>query len=204
MHAPGALGRAFRHLVQKYHSALPFLHPHGMRRQPRQPIRQFRKLMEMCGENRAAADRRVQRFQHRPRDGEPVQGGGATADLVHHHQGARPGLVQDRRGLGHLDHEGGAPARQVVRSADAAEQPVHHADPRAIQPAPAGKPAPARRSVRSAGGRWTCRPCSVRSAAERGVRVRGHSDWGRRQPDRQLPLPRPDDGRRGSGTPRHR
>ena len=39
-----------------------------------------------------------------------------------------PGLVQDRGGLRHLHHEGGAAARQVVRGADPAEQPVHDAD----------------------------------------------------------------------------
>ena len=40
------------------------------------------------------------------------------------------GLVQDRRGLDHLDHEGRAPARQVVGGADPAEELVDDADPR--------------------------------------------------------------------------
>ena len=38
------------------------------------------------------------------------------------------GLVQDRRGLDHLDHEGRAAARQVVGGADPAEQLVDDAD----------------------------------------------------------------------------
>ena len=128
MHAPGTTGRALRHFVQEDHSPLPFLHPHGVRLQPRQPIRQFRKFMEMCGENGTAADRRMQRLQHRPGDRQAVERRGAAADLVHHDQRARPGLMQDRGGLGHLHHEGGAAARQIVRRADTAEQPVHHAD----------------------------------------------------------------------------
>ena len=41
----------------------------------------------------------------------------------------RPRLVQDRRGLDHLDHEGRAAARQIVGGADPAEQAVDDADP---------------------------------------------------------------------------
>ena len=70
----------------------------------------------------------MQRLQHRPGDREAVQRGGAAADLVHHDQRARAGLVQDGGGLGHLHHEGGAAARQVVGRADAGEQAVDHAD----------------------------------------------------------------------------
>ena len=39
-------------------------------------------------------------------------------------------LVQDRRRLDHLDHEGRAPAREVVGGADAREQPVDDAEMR--------------------------------------------------------------------------
>jgi hypothetical protein len=41
---------------------------------------------------------------------------------------ARSGLVEDRGGLDHLDHEGRASARQIVGGADAREQPVDDAD----------------------------------------------------------------------------
>ena len=37
-------------------------------------------------------------------------------------------LVEDRRGLHHLDHEGGSPARQVVSGTDTAEQAVDDPD----------------------------------------------------------------------------
>ena len=40
------------------------------------------------------------------------------------------GLVEDAARLHHLDHEGGAPARQVVGGTDAREQPVDDADVR--------------------------------------------------------------------------
>ncbi len=45
---------------------------------------------------------------------------------------ALAGLVQDRRGLHHLDHEGRAAAREIVGGADAAEQAIDHADPRRL------------------------------------------------------------------------
>ena len=155
--------------------------------QPRQPIRQFGKLVEMCGENGAAADRRVQRLQHRPGDRQAVERRGAAADLVHHHQRARAGLVQDRGGLGHFDHEGGAPARQVVRRRRRGRTagPPRRCAP--TPPAPAGRPAPARRSARSAAERSTCRPCSGRSAAARAARATGRSGSARRRRGRPAP-----------------
>ena len=52
-------------------------------------------------------------------------------------------LVQDRRGLDHLDHEGGAAARQIVGGADAAEQAVDDADLRPTPPARSCPSAPA-------------------------------------------------------------
>ncbi len=70
----------------------------------------------------------MQGLQYRPGDGEPVQGRRAAADLIHHHQAARAGLMQDRGGFRHLHHEGAAAARQVIRRADAGEQPVDDAD----------------------------------------------------------------------------
>ena len=44
---------------------------------------------------------------------------------------SRRRLGEDRRGLDHLDHEGRTAAREIVGGADAAEQAVDDADPRA-------------------------------------------------------------------------
>ena len=44
-------------------------------------------------------------------------------------------LVEDRGGLDHLHHEGGAAAREIVGRADAREQPVDDADAGAARPA---------------------------------------------------------------------
>ena len=63
-----------------------------------------------------------------PGDGKPVVGGGAAPDLIEDHQRALAGLVEDGGGLHHLDHEGGAPAREIVSGAYAGEEPVYHTD----------------------------------------------------------------------------
>ena len=84
----------------------------------------------MGGEQGPAAVGLVQALDRRPGDREPVEGRGAAADLVEDDEGAGRRLVQDRRRLDHLDHEGRAAAREVVGRADPGEQAVDDADPR--------------------------------------------------------------------------
>ena len=85
-------------------------------------------FVEMRGEQRAAAIALVQMLDRRPGYGEPVEGRGAAADFVQNDQRALAGLIEDRRGLDHLDHESRVAARQIVGGADAREQPVDDAD----------------------------------------------------------------------------
>ena len=132
MDAVGAVGGARRHLVQEHHVALPFLDAHGGVEQPRQLGRQRGELVVMRGKQRAAAVLLVQMLDRRPGDRQAVEGRGAAPDLVEDDERALARLVEDRRGLDHLDHEGRAAAREIVGRADAAEQPVDHADPRAL------------------------------------------------------------------------
>ncbi len=84
--------------------------------------------MKVRGEQGAAAVLLVQVLDRRPGDRQAVEGRGAAADLVEDDQAAFARLVEDRRGLDHLDHEGRAAAGQIVGRADAAEQPVDDAD----------------------------------------------------------------------------
>ncbi|KPM85644.1 hypothetical protein AOR10_24195, partial [Vibrio alginolyticus] len=67
-----------------------------------------------------------------PGQRQAIEGAGAAADLVHQHQAFIGGVVQDAGGLGHLHHEGGASAGQVVRGADAGKDTVHRADLRLV------------------------------------------------------------------------
>jgi len=69
-------------------------------------------------------------FEHRAGNAHAVEGRRAAADLVENEQGARRCLMQDLAHLGHLDHEGGLAAGQVVARADAREDAVDNADAR--------------------------------------------------------------------------
>ena len=128
MDAVGTIGGTRRHLMQEHDFVLPFLDPHGVRRQCGQAFLECAQFVEVGGKQRPAFVDVVQMFQRRPGDREAVEGGGAAADLVENHQAVRCRLVEDGRGLDHLDHEGRSPARQIVGGADAAEQPVDDAD----------------------------------------------------------------------------
>ena len=56
-----------------------------------------------------------------------------AADLIENDQRARAGLIEDGGSFDHLDHEGRAPAGEIVGGADAREQPVDDADMRAAR-----------------------------------------------------------------------
>ena len=71
--------------------------------------REPRQFVIMRGDEAPAEDHVVQMLQHRPGDGKPVEGRRSAPDLVEDHEAAAGGLVEDRGGLRHLDHEGGAP-----------------------------------------------------------------------------------------------
>src|SRR5690606_3346161 len=59
---------------------------------------------------------------------QPVVGRSAAPDLVHQHQRLLGGVVQDVAGLGHLHHEGGLAAGEVVAGANAGEDAVDRTD----------------------------------------------------------------------------
>ena len=68
-----------------------------------------------------------------PREAQAVERARAAADFVEDHQAARRGVVQNVRGLAHLHHERGLPARQIVAGADAGEDAVHQIDARVLR-----------------------------------------------------------------------
>ena len=106
-------------------------HPHRQVEQPRQRLGELRQFVEMRGEQRARAVDVVEMLDAGVGDREAVEGRRAAADLVEDDERALGRLVEDRRRLDHLDHEGRAAAREIVGRADAREQPVDDADMRA-------------------------------------------------------------------------
>ena len=86
------------------------------------------QLVVMGGEQRFAADVVADVFYHGAGDAHAVKRRGTAADLVQDDQAAAGGVLQNLRHFGHLDHEGGLPGGEVVRSADAGEDRIHNAD----------------------------------------------------------------------------
>ena len=84
----------------------------------------------MRGEQGATAVVLVEMLRRCPGNGEAVIGRGAAPDLVQNDQRTLRRLIEDRRRLHHLDHEGAAPRRQIVARADTGEEPVDDADMR--------------------------------------------------------------------------
>ena len=110
-------------------------------------------------EQRQAAVLLRELVRDRPREREAVEGRGAAADLVDQHQALRRRAVQDRRRLGHLDHERRAPAGEIVGGADARVDRVERADARRARRHERAAVARAARSPPPAACRSTCRPC---------------------------------------------
>ena len=79
----------------------------------------------MGGEERFRAHLIVQVLHNGPRQREAVKGARAAPDFIQHNQAARGGVVENVRGLGHLNHEGGLPTRQIIAGANAGEDAVH-------------------------------------------------------------------------------
>ena len=89
-----------------------------------QQVGQFGELVIVRGEQGARARLRLQMLDHRPGDGEAVEGGRAAADFVEQHQAVRRREIQDGGDFAHLHQKRGAAAREIVGSADAREDAV--------------------------------------------------------------------------------
>ena len=82
------------------------------------------QLVIVGGEQGLGATPGVNVLHHAPGQRETVVGGGAAADFVEHDEAAGGSGIQDDGRFGHLHHEGGAAARQVIGRADAGEDAV--------------------------------------------------------------------------------
>ena len=121
----------------------------------------------MRGEQRQRAHLVVQVFRHAPRDRKSVEGGRAAADLVENDERLRRGVMQNVRGLVHLDEECGLAACEIVRRKDGeltglmkdeAQNPVQAAVPPHSAERLDSFPLEQPRSVRGSGP-WHVRKC---------------------------------------------
>ncbi len=128
-----AIRRPFAHSMQE-HDAIAMLrriemHVHA----GFDLVRQRRELEVVRGEQRERLHPRRDVPRHRPGERQPVERARATPDLIHQDQTARRRVVQDVRRFRHLDHEGRAAAREIVRRADAREDAIDRPDHRALR-----------------------------------------------------------------------
>ena len=97
-----------------------------------QQVGELHELVIVRGEYRPGPDAVVDVGGDRPGDRNAIVRRCSTADLVQKHQAPLGSRVQDRRRLGHLDHEGALASSQAVRGADPGEDAVAEPYPRAI------------------------------------------------------------------------
>jgi hypothetical protein len=91
------------------------------------------ELVVVRREERATAHAIHEVLRDGTRDREAVVGRGPSADLVEDHERARGRAADEGGRLGHLDHEGALPAREVVARADARVNPIDQADVGAVR-----------------------------------------------------------------------
>ena len=114
----------------------------------------------MRGEQCLGADVTMDVLDHGPGEREAVISGGPAADFVQHDQAARRGGVQDHRGLGHLHHERGTAAREIIRRADAREHAIDDRNQRGFGRHERTHLRQDRQAARPAADTSICRPCS--------------------------------------------
>src|SRR5262249_44961471 len=133
MDAVGTIGGAWHDAIEKYNLVPPFLHLYCGVGGAGESVGKCGQFMIVSGEQDAAAIYLMQIFEGRPSDGETIEGGSASADFVEDNERALACLIEDRSGLHHLDHERGAPAGEIIGSADAAEQSIDNTDMRRLR-----------------------------------------------------------------------
>src|SRR3954452_2618696 len=102
----GPVRRAGLHRVEEDHASLPLASRDVDVRHPWQLPRDGGQLQVVSSEERPRPDAAVDVLKHRPRDGQAIIGRGAATNFVQYEQRALCGLVQNRRRLDHLGHEG--------------------------------------------------------------------------------------------------
>ncbi len=124
LNAIAAVGTSGFDAPKEYHIVAGFLHRNVKINDAIELSGQFGQFMIVSREERLRADALVDVLDHRPGQRKTVVGGSAAADFIQNDEAARRRGVEDHSGLGHLHHEGGSAARQIVGRANACKHAV--------------------------------------------------------------------------------
>ena len=122
--------RASDNAMQEHHGVVLLSNADGQITDPRTVNGKINQFVIMRREQRATANAIMQMFGDRPRQTDAVIRRRATPDFIKYHQTTTRGVVENRRRLGHLDHERRLPPRQFVARPNASKNAIDHADVR--------------------------------------------------------------------------
>ena len=88
--------------------------------------------MKMRCKKRTAAIDFMKMFNRGPCNRETVKSRCAAPDFIKNHERLRRGLIEDRSRFDHLNHEGRATARQIIRGPHTRKQAINKPDTRAL------------------------------------------------------------------------
>ncbi len=132
LQAVGAAGRPLLYSVHEGDGVAVFHRIQMDVGEPAHQLRQAGQLEVVGGKQGVGANLACQLLGAGPCQREAVVGAGAAANLVHQHQTAGGGVVEDIGGFGHLHHKGGAAGGEIVRRPDAGKDTVDGADAGAV------------------------------------------------------------------------
>src|SRR5258706_15615419 len=88
--------------------------------------------MVMRGKQCFCPNPMMKKFDDRPCQAESIEGARAAANFIENYQALARGVVQNVRGLTHLNHESGLTTREIVAGADAGKDAVYQIDARRL------------------------------------------------------------------------
>ena len=128
------LVRATRHdLTQKNNLIVPLTHRDVEIADATALLGEFGQLVIVGCEESARFDFVVEKFRHAPCDGQPIERGCSSADLIENDETSLRGVVDDVGSFIHFDHERGLATGKIVIRPDAGENAIDQADLRAFR-----------------------------------------------------------------------
>ena len=90
----------------------------------REKVGKLRQFVIMRGEKRTRVDVLLEMLDHRPSNGQTIEGSRAAADFIEKNKAGGCGVVENGRDFAHFHEERGAATREIIACADAREDAV--------------------------------------------------------------------------------